>query len=416
MKRYITILTLILMIGSLSHAQSLENYYQLAAENNPQLQASYNEYQAALQRIPQVNALPDPEFSFGYFISPVETRLGPQQAKFSLSQMFPWFGTLEARGDAASLQAESKFQSFINQRNRLYFQVASAYYPLYELQELIEIEKENIRILESYKTIATRKFENGSGTMVDVLRADIRLEDANTRLSILQKQRKPLETSFNKLLNRSKTEEINITDSLTITPLPEANHKDTMITNHPQIKALDLKMQASEANELAARKQGMPKLGLGVDYVVTGKRTDINLPDNGRDVLMPMLSISIPVFRGKYKASVEEARFMQESFNHRKKAVENQLIAEYESVFFKIQKQRELINLYQQQTKTLKQSLKLLFTAYGNSGENFEEVLRMQQELLKYRKLKAQALVDHEISVAKVNYLTSKSYSHESNQ
>ncbi|HKK68124.1 MAG TPA: hypothetical protein VJ946_07915, partial [Bacteroidales bacterium] len=80
------------------------------------------------------------------------------------------------------------------------------------------------------------------------------------------------------------------------------------------------------------------------------------------------------------------------------------------------QKQRELINLYQQQTKTLKQSLKLLFTAYGNSGENFEEVLRMQQELLKYRKLKAQALVDHEISVAKVNYLTSKSYSHESNQ
>jgi outer membrane protein TolC len=416
MKRYITTLIILLIFPTFSQAQSLEDYFQVAAENNPQLQALYNEYEAALQRVPQVNALPDPEFSFGYFISPVETRLGPQQAKFSLSQMFPWFGTLEARGDAASLQAESKFQSFINQRNRLYFQVASAYYPLYELQELIEIEKENIRILESYKTIATRKFENGSGTMVDVLRADIRLEDANTRLSILQKQRKPLETSFNKLLNRSKTEEINITDSLTITPLPEANHKDTMITNHPQIKALDLKMQASEANELAARKQGMPKLGLGVDYVVTGKRTDINLPDNGRDVLMPMLSISIPVFRGKYKASVEEARFMQESFNQRKKAVENQLIAEYESVLFKIQKQKELINLYQQQTKTLKQSLNLLFTAYGNSGENFEEVLRMQQELLKYRKMKAQALVEHEISVAKVNYLTSKSYSHESNQ
>src|SRR6056297_447338 len=117
MKRYITTLKILLIFPTFSQAQSLEDYFQVAAENNPQLQASYNEYQAALQRIPQVNALPDPEFSFGYFISPVETRLGPQQAKFSLSQMFPWFGTLEARGDAASLQAESKFQSFINQRN-----------------------------------------------------------------------------------------------------------------------------------------------------------------------------------------------------------------------------------------------------------------------------------------------------------
>lgn len=410
MIRYIAILIATILFSSLSFAQTLDDYFKIAAENNPGLQAVYKEYEASLQKMPQVSTLPDPTFSFGYFISPVETRVGPQQAKFSLTQMFPWFGTLKAQGNVAALMAEAKFQNFIDARNRLYFQVASAYYPLYELKDFVRIEQENISILESYKTIATQKFKNGTGTMVDVLRVDIMLKDAQTNLSILRDKEKPLLTTLNKLLNRSENEPVQISDTLKSVILLDNYRKDSLIVANPKLKALDLKLQASQAAEIVAQKQGLPKLGIGLDYVLVGERTDISMPDNGKNVLMPMVSISIPIFRAKYNASVKESQLMQESYTLQKQEVTNTLFSEYEMILFQVQQQLQLISLYQQQIQTSQQSLNLLFTSYGNSGKEFEEALRMQQQLLKYQKMSATALVQYHIAVEKINYITSKSY------
>jgi len=410
MKKIVLMILTALGIALSALSQTLNDYFKIAAENNPGLQASYREYEAALQKVPQVSTLPDPTFSFGYFISPVETRVGTQQTRFSLTQMFPWFGTLKVQGDAAALRAEAKFQSFIDDRNKLYFQVASAYYPLYELKDWIRIENENITILESYKNITTKKFENGTGTMVDVLRVDITLKDAQTNLSILRDKEIPLSTSFNNLLNRPEHEIVVISDSLRTKNLVDNFRKDTLIAGNPKVKALDLKFQASKTAELAAKRQGMPKLGFGLDYVIVGERSDMAVPDNGKDVLMPMVSITIPIFRGKYKASVKEAQLMQESYLNHKEELANTLISNYEMVWFEIQRQQELLSLYEQQIQTSQQSLNLLITSYGNSGKEFEEVLRMQQQLLKYQKMRVTALTQYQIAVAKINYLTSKKY------
>ena len=69
MIRYIAILIATLLFSSLSFAQTLDDYFKIAAENNPGLQAMHKEYEAALQKVPQVSILPDPTFSLGYFIT-----------------------------------------------------------------------------------------------------------------------------------------------------------------------------------------------------------------------------------------------------------------------------------------------------------------------------------------------------------
>ena len=149
---------------------------------------------------------------------------------------------------------------------------------------------------------------------------------------------------------------------------------------------------------------------VGLDYVLVGERSDISVSDNGKDVFMPMVSVSIPIFRAKYKAAVKEAQLTQENYALQKQEVKNTLISEYESAWFRLRQQFDLLELYQQQITTTKQSLDLLFTTYGNSGKEFEEVLRMQQQLLKYQNLMAKALAEYKIAVQKINYLTSKSY------
>ena len=408
MKKYIIITVITLGFSILANAQSLDEYFKIAAENNPGLQAKYKSFEAAMERVAQVSSLPDPNLSFGYFISPVETRVGPQRARFSLTQMFPWFGTLKAQEDVATLMAEAKYQEFLDARNKLLYQVAAAYYPLYELKRLVEIENENISILSSYKDIASVKFQNGKGAMVDVLRVDIMLKDAATNLSILEQKKKPLETRFNKLLNRQEDETIIVQDSLYVENLPVTYRRDSLLTSNPLLDELDLKIKASEAQELAATKQGMPKIGVGLDYVIVGQRTDMSVPDNGQDVLMPMVTMSLPIFRGKYKAAQKEAQLMQESYALQKEDAVNRLTITYEMIWFVIQKQLDQIILYEEQIMTSQQSLNLLFTAYGNSGKDFEEVLRMQQQILKYQKMKATALSDYNIAIAELDYITAK--------
>ncbi|NHB69786.1 TolC family protein [Perlabentimonas gracilis] len=414
MKIIINILIITLCVSLNSYTQTLNDYLKIAAENNPGLQAKYKDFEAAMQKIPQANSLPDPTLSFGYFISPVETRVGPQKARFSLTQQFPWFGTLKAQEDAATLMAEAKYQAFIDARNKLYFQVSSAYFPLFELDNWKKIEEENITILQSYKKIVSRRFENGNGSLANILRVDMMLNDATTNLNILVNKEKPLTTAFNQLLNRDANETIVVSDTLSANILTEEYRKDSLLRSNPIINELNLLEQASKATENAAIKQGLPKFGVGVDYVIVGERTDIVMPENGKDVLMPMVTLSIPIFRGKYKAAVKEAVLTQEKYSLQKKDRINILTAEYDMVLFEINQQLQLISLYENQLQTTNQTLNLLFKDYSNSGKDFEEVLQMQQQLLKYRKLKTTALKQYHISVAKFNYLTAKTYYNES--
>ena len=406
MKNVFTIILVLISMGS--YSQTLEEYFKIAAENNPGLLSQYKEFEAVLQKVPQVSTLPDPSLSFGYFVSPVETRVGPQKARFSLTQMFPWFGTLKAQGDAAALMAEAKYQSFLDAKNKLYYEVSAAYFPLYELQEWMKIEERNIEILESYKTISNSKFKNGVGTLVDVLRVDIFLKESQTNLEILKKKERPLLTTFNKLLNRGEFEPVSISETLEIDMLSFDNGKDSLLVDHPLLNSLELKVKAVEASERAAIKQGFPKIGLGLDYVMVDKRTDMVVPDNGKDVLMPMVTLSLPIFRKKYKAAVKEAQLMQESYSLQKTEMTNSLLSNYEMAFFDIEQQTELVSLFDEQITESEQALNLLFTSYGNSGKDFEEVLRMQQQLLTYDKLKITALKQYKIALAKLNYITAK--------
>ncbi|HHU57645.1 MAG TPA: TolC family protein, partial [Bacteroidales bacterium] len=261
----IFILVLFWVTGLGGNAQRLEDYYQIAAENNPGLKAKHAAYEGALQRIPQARSLADPTFSFGYFISPVESA---QRAQFSLTQMFPWFGSLKAQGDVAALAAEAQFQEFLDARNALYFRVAQAWYPLYELQKHRLLEQENMRLLASFKATALQKFENGMGSMVDVIRVDLLLNEARTQLEVFDKQEASLTSRFNTLLNRSHDAAIVVADSLAAGTLLTDYRKDSLLVNHPRMAAVDLKRQAAEAAERVAVKQGLPKIGVGLDYVL----------------------------------------------------------------------------------------------------------------------------------------------------
>lgn len=401
---------LLAVIGfhSTSVGQSLQNYCEQAAKNNPGLLAKYAVFEAALTRTSQVNALPDPSLSLGVFVSPVETRVGPQRARISLTQMFPWFGTLADKENAAALKAEAAYQEFINARGELFYKVAAAYYPLYEQEELVQLERNNIEILNSYKKLGTIQYENGKGAMTDVLRVDILLNEANIRLDLLEEIKFPLAAAFNRILNRPDSTPINLPDSLPFTPYSNEQLADSTFQNHPTISKLQKLEQASLANKEVARKMGYPSFGVGLDYAIVSKRDDMNLTDNGKDIIMPMVSLSIPVYRNKIVAAQKEAELTAKSFQQQQQEATNQLQIQYQWAVYRAMKKTDLLNLYKRQIEESKRIERLLTVAYGNSDQDFEEVLRIQQQVLQYERLYITTLTELCTTMAEIDYLTTK--------
>ena len=94
--KYIVLSVLMFPVVSIfSQSDSLINYLEMAAKNNPTVLQRYNEYQASLQKVPQVGSLPDPQLEMGVFLSPMELISGNQVADIKLMQMFPWFGVIK---------------------------------------------------------------------------------------------------------------------------------------------------------------------------------------------------------------------------------------------------------------------------------------------------------------------------------
>ncbi len=388
------------------HAQTLNDYLVQAGRQNAGLQALFNEYLAALEKVPQVGSLPDPALAFGYFLSPVETRVGPQEFRISASQMFPWFGELKAREQAATYMAKAKYEAFINARNKLYYQVKDLWYRLFYLEESIRITQENIELVESFKVLATIKFESAKAGMVDVLRADMEINDLENRLELLKDTRQPLETEFRQLLNDT-TLVISWPDTLMPAEWllePEAI-RDSILASNPELKSLGEQQKAWEFQHTAAVKAGYPSFIVGIDYINVGKRQDLNPAGNGTDAFLPKIGITLPIYRKKYRAMQQETLLMQESVAQQTTEVSNRLDTELELSHRDLKDAARRINLNLDQLRIARQALRILVSSYTSAGTDFEEVLRMDRQVLNYRLELAKAIADQNAAVARLEYL-----------
>ena len=130
--------------------ETLQDYLRVAFLNNAELKASFEQWKAALQKAAQAKGLDDPTFTYSYYIEHVETRVGPQRHKFGIMQVFPWFGKIEARTDAAAAQAKAARQRYEAAKLKLFWQVKEGFYEYLYLASAIEIAKQNLELLKHF--------------------------------------------------------------------------------------------------------------------------------------------------------------------------------------------------------------------------------------------------------------------------
>lgn len=392
-------------------SNQLQKYLQIAAERNPSLEADFYRYLAALQKGPQVGSLPDPEVMFGYFISPIETRLGPQTARVSVSQMFPWFGTLDAREDAAVLQAKAQFASFQDHRNRLFYRVKEKWSSLYIINKKISILDENIEIMETLLDITLQEYQTGTGNQADVLQAQIELEDLRVQKQQLIDDKHVLIREFNELLNTTGTDTtLGIPSSLKPVELSIGKEQlmQLVLENNPKLNRLYFREQSAEASLTAARLSGYPSFGIGAGYMFIEERP-MTLPNNGKNAFVANLTVQIPLFRDKYKAKKRQAALQKNVIEYEQIAAKDNLITAVESALRDYREAKRNYELYSEiQIQRSRQALDILQQQYATGEADFEELLRLQRKILQYRLAKQKALGNMYIAKARIEYLYGK--------
>ena len=405
--KYTFLFLVFCFLGPCVIAQSLQNYIDEAMLTNPTIQSFELRHKISEEKINEANWIPNTEISAGYFVSEPETRVGAQRARIGFKQMLPWFGTIAARENYASSMAEAEYVEVTIAKRKLALSVAETYYLLYEIRAKQLVLAENIQLLETYEQLALTSIEVGKASAVDVLRLQIRQNELVQEKEVLAEQQEGIQAAFNKLLNRNYDLPVATVSSLEI---PE----DTLVANYdalllnPELLKYDTLYESVTQSELLNQRDGLPMVGFGLDYLPVSERTDANPIDNGKDVLMPMVSVSIPLFNKRYKSISRQNQLRQQEIETQKLHRLNLLETAFAQAISQRNQARIKFDAQSKNVKQAKDAEEILIKNYETGTIDFNDVLDIQELQLKFQTNQISAIKTYYLQSAIVNYLITK--------
>lgn len=404
-KRFLYILFALAAFGA--NAQSLESYLQEAELNSPMIQALELRYNIAKEKVVEMNTLPNTTIAAGYFVSEPETRTGAQRARFSVSQMLPWFGTITARENYASSMAETEYAEIVIAKRKLALSVAQSYYKLYGIQAKQKVLQENIELLKTYETLALTSVEVGNASAVDVLKLQIRQNELQQQKEVLEQSYLAEQAVFNNLLNRDESIGVEVLDEMDI-PVDDPIFNKEDLSLNPELLKYDQLYESVTQSELLNQKENAPSFGIGLDYIPVSERDDMVFSDNGKDIVMPMVTFSVPIFNNKFKSTTKQNELRQKEIEFQKEERLNVLENAYANA---ISQRNQARIAHQTQAKNLKQAKdaeEILIKNYETGTIDFNDVLDIQELQLKFQTNQIQSVQLYYLQSAIINYLINK--------
>jgi outer membrane protein TolC len=403
--RKVIIHIIILFIGSFSYGQRLESLIKIGLDNSPEIQKVETAYKGVLEKKNEVDAVPNTHCGFGYFASEPETRTGAQRFKLSVKQMIPWFGSITARQSYVSSIADAKFEDIAITKRKLIASVSQGYYNLFTIREKQEILKKNVSLLKTYETMALTSVETGKATAVDVLKLQIRQNDLEQLIEVLEQQFLSEQTQLNALLNREKNFKIEVLDSLVMPKSLDVVSADNL-SLHPELLKYDKLYKSVEQSELLNQKEQKPMIGFGLDYVAVSERPNMSFSDNGKDIVMPMVSLSIPIFNKKYSSKTKQNKLKQEELLFDKQARQNKLMGMLDVAINERVASKISFDTYTRNLEKADNAEQILLKSYESGTINFNDVLDIQELQLKFQMKQIEAIKDFYMQSTIINYLS----------
>lgn len=288
--------------------QTLEDFLRQAQDANPKIQVFKYRYEAALSRIGQAGALPDPMLQITHFVESIQTRSGPQENVVVIGQRFPWFGKLNSRKQLASTEAEAMQYVYQDQQLILAKTISIKYYEYAYIGRAIDITRKNLELLEQLEPIVEDKVKSGAD-LNELLRLKVEMGKVADKLDSLKSKSLTLSASLSELL-ALPTQQIFSLPTWEA-PLFEKLNKhevwDAIQANNLTLQVLLLNINSTETQREIARLASYPDITLGLNYMQIGEPTTSPPIDAGKDAWGLTLSFNLPIWLEKNKATREES-------------------------------------------------------------------------------------------------------------
>jgi outer membrane protein TolC len=388
----------------------LKDLVEQALENNPGIRRAFGEYEAALQRIPQLTSLPDPMVGVTQYVRSPETRVGPQNTMLSISQRFPWFGKLSDRGKVAAKEAAALEQMYEAKRAEIVRQVKLAYFDLAYIDRAIRITEEDLSLLRHFETLAQARYSQGVGLQQAVVKLQAEITRDLNRLEVFRRQRTDAEAALNTLLDQPPETPI-AQVLLPAAPTVAIDWQKLYTTgreSRPEVKAAFYQIEKNEKGIQLARREYWPDVTVSAGYVNVDGRQDpagrmSPPPDNGKDVYNFSVGVNLPIFRRKYDAGVLEASERFQAAREGYRDLINSVEVSVRAVGFRIETIRTQIDLFENALlPQADQALRSSEAAYSSGTLGVLDLLDSERVLLEVRLGLAQLRSDYLKSLAEM--------------
>jgi outer membrane protein TolC len=403
----------------------LRAYLVEAAENSPELQGLYAEWKAAMARIPQAKSLDDPQLTYTQFLKSDLTRFGVE-----LMQMFPWFGTLKARGDQATAEADAALERLYGARNRLFEDVKTAYHDYAFLGQSIDTTHAEAKLLSDMEDNVTSRYGVGLAAEADVLRVQIEQSRLEDQYNQFLQQRASASARLAALLGREAAKELPWPKDVELPPPPPPAPVvlAQLRLKNPALTEMDRVIKGREVGIDLAKRKRYPNVTVGLGFndmkppekmpaewpsrayveggtqlLRTGKVDAVGIandiamdetikkispkPDPMSDEVMVSVGVNVPIWRKRINGGIEEAKQMEQAAVSEKRSRILTLEVEAREALFQMHDARRRYDLYTDvlipRSRQAYESLQSKYSA-GDKGTTFLDVLGGVQEVLNY--------------------------------
>jgi len=385
-----------------------DEYIRYALFHSPEVEAAYQRWRAASERLPQVRTLPDPRLNFGFFLNEVETRVGPQQARVGLQQTFPWIGKLQAREDAAAKGALAAWYRYQEAQLRVAERVMIALHDLAYLDRATAITRESYELLVSFEEVVRARYRLGSGSHPELIRIQVELGQLNDRVVQLESMRGSYVAALNAVLNRPSGTAVPLAGNLPVWLVDDDAEKIVNLArgSSPVLASMNQRIEQARIETEVARKDGYPDLTVGIDFIVTDEAAGPTIAESGDDPIMLSFGMNLPIWREKYNAGVRESIANRLSISHQRQAAGNTLSAQVHQAWFEHTDAARRARLYEDSLiPKAKESLAASMVGFRSGDSEFLDLLDTQRTLLEFAITAQRARADSGKALALLNRL-----------
>jgi outer membrane protein TolC len=383
---------------------NLDDYLAVANQARPVLEADRSRADALRSSADRAGAMPSLRLAWGEMIVPVETRVGPQQRIFSISQSIPWFGTLGLQSEAAGARADAADSRVDGRTLAVRREIRGAWLELAYLERAVETMAGHLDLATQAEEVTRSAYEAGEASYADLLTAQIELGRLETDLAGLKDRRHPVTVRLNVAAGLDPSHPAPMVLDIAAVDdgrdLPDLETlKAILESNNPELEARRHEQESRRHGVDIAGRSSYPDLSIGLDYIMTGPAEMEGVEDSGKDPVIARVAVSIPLWGGQADAERRTSAGLVRAAGADLADVRLRLLADLESAHFELRDSARREALYTETMITRgRQALEVTAARYASGQASYQDLVQARRTLLDLELSRLRAAADRRLA------------------